>query len=98
MQLLIGTAIDPAAFPTPAGNLGKWAIRVANADGSNVRDVVNDGLVNSKPAWSLDGQTIFFHRMEPPDYRFRIFRIGIDGTGLAELTVGVAGSHEYPSN
>ena len=88
----------PSAFPTPRGNLGAWAIRIAQADGSNARDLINDGQINSKPAWSLDGRTIYFHRMEPPDYRFRVFRIGQDGTGLKELTVGVAGSHEYPAN
>jgi Tol biopolymer transport system component len=90
--------VDPNAFPTPAGNLGKWAIRIANADGLNARDLINDGQINSKPAWSLDGQTIYFHRMEPPDYRFRVFRIGKDGSGLKELTLGVPGNHEYPSN
>jgi Tol biopolymer transport system component len=90
--------VNPSAFPTPGGNLGAWAIRIAQADGSNARDLINDGQINSKPAWSLDGRTIYFHRMEPPDYRFRVFRIGQDGTGLKELTVGVAGGHEYPAN
>jgi Tol biopolymer transport system component len=90
--------VNPNAFPTPKGNLGAWAIRIAQADGSNARDLVNDGQINSKPAWSLDGQTLYFHRMEPPDYRFRVFRIGQYGKGLLELTAGVAGSHEYPAN
>ncbi len=90
--------VDPAAFPLPGGNLGAWAIRVSDLDGNNVRDLINDGQVNSKPAWSLDGQTVYFHRMVPPDYRFRVFRINVDGTGLTELTRGAAGNSEYPSN
>jgi Tol biopolymer transport system component len=90
--------VDPSAFPTPLGNLGRWAIRIANADGSNARALIDDGQINSKPAWSLDGQTIFFHRMVPPDYRFRVFRIGKDGSGLTELTLGTAGNSEHPSN
>jgi Tol biopolymer transport system component len=90
--------VNPNAFPTPNGNLGAWAIRIAQADGSGARDLVNDGQINSKPAWSLDGQTIYFHRMEPPEYRFRVFRIGQDGRGLTDLTAGVEGSHEYPAN
>ncbi|MEY4730080.1 MAG: hypothetical protein RL020_1238 [Pseudomonadota bacterium] len=90
--------VDPTAFPFGTINLGKWAIRIANADGSNARDLINDGKINSKPAWSADGKTIYFHRMEPPDYRFRVFRIGKDGAGLRELTVGTAGNSEFPSN
>jgi Tol biopolymer transport system component len=92
------STINPLAFPIGSANLGQWAIRIANADGTGVRDLINDGQVNSKPAWSTDSNTIFFHRMEPPDYRFRIFKINRDGTGLVELTKGAAGSSEYPSN
>jgi Tol biopolymer transport system component len=90
--------VNPNAFPTPAGNLGAWAIRLVNADGSGARDLINDGQVNSKPAWSLDGQTLYFHRMLPPDYRFRLFRINKDGSGLTELAAGAVGSSEYPAN
>jgi Tol biopolymer transport system component len=92
------STINPLAFPIGSANLGQWAIRIANADGTGVRDLINDGQVNSKPAWSTDSNTIFFHRMEPPNYRFRIFKINRDGTGLVELTKGAAGSSEYPSN
>ncbi len=90
--------IDPNAFATPAGNLGKWAIKIANSDGSNARDLINDGQVNSKPAWSTDGSQIYFHRMVPPDYRFRLFRINKDGSGLTDLSQGSSGSDEYPTN
>ncbi len=92
------STVNPLAFPIGSANLGQWAIRIANAEGTGVRDLINDGQVNSKPAWSTDSNTIFFHRMEPPDYRFRIFKINKDGTGLVELTKGAAGSSEYPSN
>ena len=87
---------DPAAntlpiFPYTA--LGRWAISLADADGSNESYLIDDGNINSKPAWSLDGQTIFFHRMVPPDYRFKVFRIGTDGSEMTELSIG-----EHPSN
>jgi hypothetical protein len=36
--------------------------------------------------------------MVPPDYRFRVFRINPDGSGLAELTPGATGNSEHPSN
>jgi Tol biopolymer transport system component len=90
--------VDPNALPIPGTALGRWAIYKANADGSDARALIDDGQINSKPAWSLDGKTIFFHRMMPPDYRFRVFRISVDGTKLTELTVGDRATSEFPSN
>jgi TolB protein len=92
--------VDPSAnlIPGTTTSLGRWAIRIADAGGGNARYLIDDGNINSKPAWSLDGQTIFFHRMVPPDYRFKVFRIGADGSGLGELTLGAAGNNEHPSN
>ncbi|HET7791915.1 MAG TPA: hypothetical protein VFL64_00900, partial [Rhizobacter sp.] len=90
--------VDPTAnvIPGTTTALGRWAIGMVdiNSSGvlSNPRFLINDGNINSKPAWSLDGQTIFFHRMVPPDYRFRVFRIAPNGTGLTELTPGATGN------
>jgi TolB protein len=96
--------VDPTANVIPATTtaLGRWAIRIADIDAggniSNASYLIDDGNINSKPAWSLDGQTIFFHRMVPPDYRFRVFSIQPDGAALTELTPGAAGNSEHPSN
>jgi TolB protein len=92
--------VDPSAnvIPGTSTSLGRWAIRIADASGSNARYLIDDGNINSKPAWSLDGQTIYFHRMVPPDYRFKVFRIGQNGSGLGDLTLGAAGINEHPSN
>lgn len=96
--------VDPTAnvIPLTITALGRWAIRIADADTggdiSNASYLIDDGNINSKPAWSLDGQTIFFHRMVPPDYRFRVFSIQPNGTGLTELTPGATGNSEHPSN
>lgn len=91
--------VDPTANVIPATTtaLGRWAIRIA-AIGGPASYLIDDGNINSKPAWSLDSQTIFFHRMVPPDYRFRIFSIQPNGTGLTELTAGATGNSEHPSN
>jgi Tol biopolymer transport system component len=91
--------VDPSAnvIPGTGTSLGRWAIRIADA-GGDASYLIDDGNINSKPAWSLDGQTIYFHRMVPPDYRFKVFRIGRDGTGLRDLTDGVQGISEHPSN
>ena len=96
--------VDPTANVIPATTtaLGRWAIRIADIDAggniSNASYLIDDGNINSKPAWSLDGKTIFFHRMVPPDYRFRVFSIRPDGAGLTELTPGATGNSEHPSN
>jgi Tol biopolymer transport system component len=91
--------VDPTANVIPATTtaLGRWAIRIATI-GSPASYLIDDGNINSKPAWSLDSQTIFFHRMVPPDYRFGVFSIQSNGAGLTELTPGAAGNSEHPSN
>jgi Tol biopolymer transport system component len=92
--------VDPSAnvIPSTSTSLGRWGVRIADASGGNARYLIDDGNINSKPAWSLDGETLFFHRMVPPDYRFKVFRMAVDGTGLTELTLGAAGNNEHPSN
>ncbi len=92
--------VDPTAnvIPGTSTALGRWAIRIATI-GQPATYLINDGNINSKPAWSLDSQTIFFHRMVPADgYRFRVFSIRPNGTGLTELTPGATGNSEHPSN
>ncbi len=92
--------VDPTKFPFGDVTLGAWAIRIADADGSNARYLINDGNINSKPAWSLDGQTIFFHRMELDplvEGKFGVFRISKTGADLTRLTA-VGHNNEHPSN
>jgi TolB protein len=98
--------VDPTANPIPGTspviNFGRWAIGMVDVGAggalSNPRYLIDDGNINSKPACSQDSQTVFFHRMVPPDWRFRVFKINRDGTGLIELTPGATGNSEHPSN
>ena len=95
--------VDPNANHTGPGDagvaLGSWGIAAMDPDGGAVRTVINDGEVNSKPGWSLDDETIFFHRMEPSvSLRFRIFEIHPDGGGVNELVPGAPGINEFPTN
>lgn len=94
--------VDPGKFPIGGGvSLGAWAIRMADADGSHAAYLMNDGNINSKPSWSLDGQWIFFHRMELDplvEGRFGVFRIERNGSGLTRLTQIGTGTNEHPSN
>ena len=96
-----GKSIAWLVTTNPSGwnGLGAWGIRIANADGTNPRWLINDGQINSKPAWSLDGRHIYFHRMEPLKApRWGVFRIKTDGSELTPLTADAPGHNEHPSN
>jgi Tol biopolymer transport system component len=85
--------------PAANGGIGRWAIKIATI-GQAATYLIDDGNINSKPAWSLDSQTIYFHRLVVSETlpRFRVFSIRPDGTGLTELTPGATGNSEHPSN
>jgi TolB protein len=81
------------------GALGAWNVFAMNADGTDQRNLTNDGNVNSKPQWSGDGRVLYFHRLEPGrTNRWSIFSIRADGTELTEITKGAPGNNEYPAN
>ena len=88
---------------SPGKQFGTWGIRKVNlaaAAGpiSIPGTVIDDGQVNSKPDWSLDGSLIRFHRtLYFGNGKFSIFAIHPDGTGLLELTPGQATNNEFPS-
>lgn len=61
---------------------------IANADGSDARQITSLGQANWAPYWHPDGQHIIFasnHKSER-GFPFTLFMIGIDGQGLEQLT------------
>jgi Tol biopolymer transport system component len=87
--------------PTGWSGAGVWAIKKMDANGSNQGDVIKDEQINSKPAWSLDGTTIYFHRMEPlVDLRWKIFKIATPFVPGSQTRVDLftTGNSEYPCN
>lgn len=89
----------PLAVP-PAGS---WGIRVAGADQpdwskeGSFRWVINDGNINSYPAWSPDGKRMTFHRLVLGQGKgFGLATIAPDGTGLKELPKATGEVCEYP--
>jgi Tol biopolymer transport system component len=78
--------------------VGVWNIFVMNRDGTDQRNLTNDREISSVPRWSADGATLYFHRFEPlGKARWGIYRMGIDGSGLAEITDASLKNSEYPS-
>lgn len=76
---------------------GVWDIRVAPADGSNPRRLIGDDNINSKPSWSLDDRTIFFHRLDTATAKgFQVWAVSPDGSDLRLITKDQPGANEYP--
>jgi hypothetical protein len=83
------------------GSPGVWDLRIGTVTSSgltNVHRMLDDINVNTKPAFSADSKTIFFHRAVVGSGRgFEIWAISPDGTGLRELTGLQPGQSEYPA-
>jgi Tol biopolymer transport system component len=67
---------------------GRLEILVMNADGSDVRQVTDNGAANFAPYFTPDGARIVFaSNMDDPQQRnFDIYLINVDGTGLERIT------------
>lgn len=77
---------------------GAWNIRIADPEFTEIRRVTDDRNINSKPEWSHDGSTIYFHRLDVRNAEvFSVFAIDVDGTNLREVTAGQPGVNEFPS-
>jgi TolB protein len=68
----------------------KLEIWVADADGSNARQVTRNGKANFAPFFTPDGKRILFasNFEDPRGRKFELYLIGIDGTGLKRVTFG----------
>jgi Tol biopolymer transport system component len=84
--------------PSALNGLGAWGIYAMSVDGTSQRAIIDDGEINSKPAWSLDGAQIFFHRYTSSVGAFRLFSIRPDGTGLQSIDPFNRGNSEFPVN
>lgn len=63
-------------------------IYVMNADGSNKRQVTNNGAANFGPYFFPDGKRIIFcsNLGDPKGRNFDLWAVNIDGTGLEQIT------------
>jgi Tol biopolymer transport system component len=63
-------------------------IFVMNADGSNKRQVTNNGAANFAPFFTPDGKRIIFssNLSDPKGRNFDIYLVNVDGSGLERVT------------
>jgi hypothetical protein len=64
--------------------------------------VTNDANINSKPAWSPDGASIYFHRLvttptPPTPPGWQIYRVPAGGGGLTRITPDGSGNNTFPA-
>lgn len=85
--------------PSAWNGVGAWSIQAMDSDGGNSRPVIDDGFINSKPAWSLDGATIYFHRLDgTSNGKWGLFSIRSDGNELQLIEPMLPVNLEFPSN
>jgi Tol biopolymer transport system component len=67
---------------------GEAQIYVANADGTNVRQLTS-GSTNAQPTWSPDGTLILFssNRSKKASNEFELFLMNADGSGQRQLSI-----------
>jgi Tol biopolymer transport system component len=75
------------------------AVFVMHADGSNARQVTPWSLRGGQPDWSPDGKRlVFYSNWEgPATTSANLYTIGVDGTGLRQLTRAHGGEVQYLS-
>ncbi len=68
-----------------SGNENLW---IADADGSQPRQMskLTDNSVFISPAWSADGKSIYISRFNPDINAFQLFRFGVDGSPVEQIT------------
>src|SRR5690348_16494506 len=72
-------------FSPPFFNAG--AIWLMNADGSNQHLVLKeDNFNDEQPSFTPDGQSLFFDRCNLQIEECAIYKVGLDGRGLTQLT------------
>lgn len=72
---------ESIAFVSTRGDVSQ--VFVANADGSEVRQVTTDPAPKSNPSWSPDGRRIVF---SAGDEKNDLYVMNADGTGLQQIT------------
>jgi len=61
------------------------SIWIADADGKNAKQVIEDDSPVLEASWYPDGKSVAFASARDPKHKAAIFRVNIDGSGLQEI-------------
>ena len=75
---------------------GRWAIHVANSDGSNDVQLTDPPLMAGSPSWSPDGKLIAFDEFVRQRNQ-QVFVMDADGSNQRQITTGSNWSCGHPS-
>jgi eukaryotic-like serine/threonine-protein kinase len=67
---------------------------LVRTDGSEIRQITNDGFKDRGPSWSPDGKEIYFYTTRSG--RFEIWKIRPDGSGASQITRTTGSAPWYP--
>ena len=84
-------------LPSPSAPAGIWQIRVADANGDNVRTITSGWSISTNPFWSPDGSLIYFYRFVYGKPKWQLWSMRPDGTDLTQLTHDLNASSEMVS-
>jgi Tol biopolymer transport system component/imidazolonepropionase-like amidohydrolase len=89
------------AVPSPDGTriaftaLGR--LHVANADGTGIQELVNDGRSHSEPGWSPDGAWIAYGAWDGAAGEGHVYRVRSDGQGEPQQLTTLGGLYRLPA-
>jgi Tol biopolymer transport system component len=103
-RLLFRNAYTPAWSPDgkrPAYSLslpgGRWAVGIANADGSGRVQLTDSSLIAGSPAWSPDGKSIAFDEFVDQGRRQQVFIMNANGSAVRQITTDSGWSCGHPA-
>lgn len=104
LRLIITGAWQPAWSPdgtklafTVERPRGRWAVHVANSDGTDDIRLTDSGKDSGSPVWSPDGSRIAFDQFTDANRRQQIFIMNADGSSVRQLTRDPAWSCAHPA-